>query len=92
MNERRIRKTTIERSGNRYYNRGFNLEILDDSGRQHRLYGSSEEMYDLVRKILQALPNTFARQTRVQVDGRAGIESRLYAISHNLSTEHHISN
>ena len=32
MKERRIKKATIGRSGNHYYNKGFNLEILDDSG------------------------------------------------------------
>ena len=92
MKERRIKKATIGRSGNHHYNKGFNLEILDDSGYEHRLYGSSEEMYDLGRKILQALPQTFARQTKFLLSGKAGIESKLHAIGHNLSTEHHSGN
>ena len=92
MKERRIKKATIGRSGDHYYNKGFNLEILDDSGYEHRLYGSPEEMYDLGRKILQALPQTFAQQTKVLLGGKAGIESKLHAIGHNLSTEHHNGN
>ena len=56
MKERRIKKATIGRSGDHFYNKGFNLEILDETGYEHRLYGSPEEMYDLGRKILQALP------------------------------------
>ena len=92
MKERRIKKATIGRSGDHYYNKGFNLEILDDSGYEHRLYGSPEEMYDLGRKILQALPQTFAQQTEFLLSGKAGIESKLHAIGHNLSTEHHNGN
>ena len=92
MNERRIKKATIGRSGDRYYNKGFNLEILDESGREHRLYGSPEEMFDLGRKILQALPNSFTQQTQSLLSGKAGIESKLRAVSHNLSTEHHNGN
>ena len=89
MNERRIKKATIGRSGDHYYNKGFNLEILDDSGYEHRLYGSPEEMYDLGRKILQASPQTFTQQTEFLLSGKAVIESKLHTISHNLSTEHH---
>ena len=66
MKERRIKKATIGRSGNHYYNKGFNLEILDDSGNEHRLYGSPGGDVRLGgRKILQALPQTFAQQTKV---------------------------
>ena len=92
MKERRIKKATIGRSGDHYYNKGFNLEILDDTGYEHRLYGGPEKMYDLGRKILQALPQTFARQTKFLLSGKAGIESKLHAIGHNLSTEHHNGN
>ncbi len=92
MTERRIKKATIGRSRNAYYDKGFNLEILDEAGDEHRLYGSPEEMYDLGRKILQALPQAFTQRTGFLLSGTARIESRLRAISHNLSTEHHNSN
>ena len=51
-----------------------------------------EEMYDLGRKILQALPQTFAQQTQFLLSGKAVIESKLHTIGHNLSTEHHDGN
>ena len=89
MKERRIKKATIGRSGDHYNNKGFNLEILDDSGYEHRLYGSPEEMYDLGRKILQASPQIFTQQTKVLLSGKAVIESKLHTIGHNLSAEHH---
>lgn len=92
MKERRIKKATIEQSGIPYHKKGFNLEILDDTGYEHRLYGSPEEMFDLGRKILQALPLSFTHQTENLISGRSQIESRLHAISHNLSTEHHSAN
>ena len=92
MKERRSKKATIGRSGDHYYNKGFNLEILDDSGHEHRLYGSPEEMFDLGRKILQALPQTFSQQTEFLLSGKDRIESKLHAIGHNLSTEHHNGN
>ncbi len=89
MTERRIKRATIGRSGNVYYDKGFNLEIQDEAGNELRLYGSPEEMYDLGRKILQALPLTFTRQKEFLLSGKARIESNLHAVSHNLSTEHH---
>ena len=92
MKERRIKKATIGRSGDHYYNKGFNLEILDETGYEHRLYGSPGEMYDLGRKVLQALPQSFTQQTETLLRGRARIESKLHAISQNQSTEHHNGN
>ena len=92
MKEHRIKKATIARSGIPYQGKGINLEILDDSGHEHRLYGTPEEMFELGRKILQALPLSFTQQTENLISGRTQIESRLRAISHNLSTEHHSGN
>ena len=86
MNERRIKKATIGRSGDRYYNKGFNLEILDESGREHRLYGSPEEMFDLGRKILQALPNSFTQQTQSLLSGKDW--NRVQAARNQPQSEH----
>ena len=52
MKERRIKQANIGRINNAYYDKGINLEILDETGHEHRLYGSPEEMFDLGRKIL----------------------------------------
>ncbi len=89
MRERRIKKANIGRTNNAYYDKGINLEILDETGHEHRLYGSPEEMFDLGRKILQALPQSFTQQTESLLNRKASIESRLRAVGHNLSTEHH---
>ncbi len=89
MKERRIKEATIGQSGNQFRDRGYKLQILDETGQEHRLYGTPEEMLDLGRKILQALPQSLTQETQSLMRRRSGIESRLRAISHNLSTEHH---
>ena len=86
MKERRIKKATIGRSGNHYYNKGFNLEILDDSGYEHRLYGSPEEMYDLGRKILQALPQNLRSTDEVSAQWKGW--NRVQIVCHWPQSEH----